>query len=116
MRNLVNRLYKDDVQDGLQECLDAGMETSRHVQKIRSRGSGASILKCISFMKDIPLTMSFLPALAPLLGGRLAKMLIARDSPPSHRYVTMEVPAAKLSKKHISSSWFSNRGRISGSS
>ena len=65
MRKLVNRLYKDDVQDGLQDCLDAGMEISRHVQKIRSRGSGASILKCISFMKDYPVDNVLLTCLGP---------------------------------------------------
>ena len=43
IKKSVERVYRNDVQDGLQDCLDARMEISRHLQKIGSRGSGASI-------------------------------------------------------------------------
>lgn len=57
-----------------------------------------------------------LPEVAPSLGGLLAKTLIARVLPASQRYVTTEVDAATFWKKQKSPSWFSKRGRVSGSS
>ena len=58
----------------------------------------------------------YLPALDPLLAGLGVETLIPRVLPPWDRYVMMEVPAAKFWNIQISSSWFSNRGRVSGSS
>ena len=53
--------------------------------KDRTERLGRFDLPCVSFIETIPSTDSPLPDLAPLLGGRLAKTLIARARPPSHR-------------------------------